>query len=125
MGQQVVACGLCKCSFGLAPSPLMVLPQNRILSSTGPAATIMDHKPFVNIMPFGMCTSPSNPAVIAALGAPVPCTPVTPAPWAPIAPNILTSAGGPVLTSTSMTMCAFAGVITVTFAGQVSQITTP
>jgi hypothetical protein len=74
------------CSFGVAPSVLTVLPLNRTLTSNMPAANIMDHIPMVNIMPFGMCITPSNPAVAAATAAamgvltPMPCVPVTPAP---------------------------------------------
>ena len=44
------------CSFGMAPSSLVVLPSNRV-----PDANIMDHIPMVNIMPFGMCMSLANP----------------------------------------------------------------
>ena len=43
-----------QCSFGVAPSSLVVLPTNKMLTSFVPAANIMDHKPMVNIMPFGM-----------------------------------------------------------------------
>jgi hypothetical protein len=50
-----------QCTWG-APSSLVVLPVNRVMTSFVPAANIMDHKPMVNIMPFGMCTSPANPA---------------------------------------------------------------
>ena len=55
----------------------------------------MDNKPFVNILPFGMCMSLANPmvaaATAAALGAltPMPCIPVTPAPWVPGSPTVL------------------------------------
>ena len=55
-----------KCSMGLAPSTLIVLPVNKVLTSNVPAANIMDNKPIVNIVPFGMCKSPANPAVAAA-----------------------------------------------------------
>ena len=74
-----------QCSFGVAPSALMVLPQNRVLTGPVPsAANIMDNKPLVNILPFGMCSSLANPTVAiataAALGVltPMPCIPVTP-----------------------------------------------
>ena len=73
-------CDVLQCSFGAAPSALSVLPANCVTTGT-PAATIMDNKPFVNILPFGMCISPANPEVIAetaaALGVltPAPCIP--------------------------------------------------
>ena len=54
------------CSFGLAPSSLVVLPVNRVMTGNQPAANIMDHMPMVNILPFGMCSSLANPAVAAA-----------------------------------------------------------
>jgi hypothetical protein len=125
MGIQVVGTGLCKCSFGLAPAPLNVLPQNRVLSCGRPVATIMDNKPFVNVVPFGMCTSPSNPAVIAASGAPMPCTPQTPAPWIPGSPTTIIGTGGPALTNSSTLMCVYAGVISVVFPGIVNEMVSP
>ena len=42
-----------QCSFGAAPSSLVVLPTNGALTGS-PAATIMDHQPIVNVPPFGM-----------------------------------------------------------------------
>lgn len=60
MGIQVCTGAMMMCSFGVAPSSLVVLPQNRTLTGT-PAANIMDNKPIVNIPPFGMCMSPANP----------------------------------------------------------------
>jgi hypothetical protein len=39
--------------------------ENRVMTDNVPE-NIMDNKPFVNILPFGMCQSPSNPAVAAA-----------------------------------------------------------
>ncbi|HXI52640.1 MAG TPA: DUF4280 domain-containing protein, partial [Candidatus Saccharimonadales bacterium] len=65
MAQQVVAGAMMMCSFGVAPSALVVLPANQTMVGGPPAANIMDNKPIVNIPPFGMCTTPSNPAVAA------------------------------------------------------------
>lgn len=116
-----------KCSFGMAPSLLVVLPVNRVLTVT-PDANIMDHKPFVNILPFGMCSSPANPAVAAATAAafgvptPVPCTPMTPAPWVPGVPTVLL-ANMPTLNNTSKLMCVFGGVIEFVTAGQTTVMT--
>ncbi|MHC4166683.1 MAG: DUF4280 domain-containing protein, partial [Planctomycetota bacterium] len=66
MAKQVVASAMMQCSFGAAPSALIVLPTNRVMVEGRPAANIMDHKPVVNIPTFGMCTTQSNPAVAAA-----------------------------------------------------------
>jgi Domain of unknown function (DUF4280) len=116
-----------KCSFGLAPSSLVVLPVNRTLTSNMPAANIMDHVPMMNIMPFGMCTCPSNPMVAAATAAalgvltPMPCLPVTPAPWVPGAPNVLV-ANMPALDNTSKLMCNWGGVIQILVPGQMTHM---
>ena len=122
MGQKVCGGAMCACSFGVAPSSLMVLPANKVLTAM-PFANIMDNKPMVNIMPFGMCTSPMNPQVIAltaaALGVPTPapCIPNTVAPWVPGSPTVLV-ANMPALNSDSKLMCLWGGVIQITFAGQ-------
>lgn len=115
------------CSFGLAPSTLTVLPVNRTLSGNQPAANIMDHKPMVNIMPFGMCNTPSNPAVATATAAasgvltPMPCMPATTAPWITGAPTVLIG-NMPALDNTHKCMCMWGGVITVAFPGQVKEM---
>ena len=122
MPLQVCMGATLKCSFGAAPSSLVVLPANRTLTQT-PDANIMDNKPMVNIMPFGMCSSLANPAVAAAtaaaLGAltPQPCVPVIAAPWVPGAATVLI-ANMPALDNTCKLMCAWAGVIEVVNAGQ-------
>ena len=69
MGNQVCMGAMCQCSFGMAPSSLVVTPENKTLTSNMPAATIMDNVPMKNIMPFGMCTSMSNPTVASATAA--------------------------------------------------------
>lgn len=65
MSQCVCSGAQLKCSFGMAPSLLTVLPTGRVNNLT-PCATIMDNKPMVNIMTFGMCRSMANPEVAAA-----------------------------------------------------------
>ena len=65
MANAVCMGAMLKCSFGVAPSSLVVLPLNRVMSPQ-PVANIMDSKPFMNIMPFGMCQSLANPMVAAA-----------------------------------------------------------
>jgi hypothetical protein len=83
----------------------------------------MDHIPMTNIMPFGMCQSPSNPAVAAATAAamgaltPMPCIPNTPAPWTPGAATVLIKSM-PALNDSSQLMCIWGGTITVSNPGQ-------
>ncbi len=120
MASQVSMGALLKCSMGVAPSPLVVLPANKVMAEGPPAANIMDHKPMVNIMPFGMCMSPANPVVAAATAAamgvltPMPCIPATAAPWIAGAPTVLIG-NIPALNNTSKCMCNWAGVIMITF----------
>ena len=122
MPQQVCMGATLQCSFGAAPSTLVVLPANRVLTQT-PDANIVDNKPLVNIMPFGMCSSTANPAVIAATAAalgvltPMPCVPVIPAPWAPGAPTVLIG-NMPALDNNCILNCAWAGVIKINSPGQ-------
>lgn len=112
-----------QCSFGLAPSTLIVLPENQTLVSNQPMATIMDNKPMVNIPPFGMCNTISNPAVAAATAAklgvftPAACVPVTTAPWVPGSPTVLV-ANKPALNNNSKLMCNWGGVIQILNPGQ-------
>jgi hypothetical protein len=95
------------------------------MAGSQPAANIMDYVPMLNIMPFGMCITPTNPevasATAAALGVPtpMPCIPVVPAPWTPGAIQT-TLDEFPSLDNISTCMCTWGGVITITFAGQVT-----
>lgn len=122
MGFCVCAGAMLQCSFGNAPGTLNVLPTNMVTTTT-PLATIMDNKPMVNILPFGMCMSPSNPMVAAATAAalgvltPQPCIPVTAAPWAPGSPTVLIK-NFPALNNSSKLMCSYGGVIQINSAGQ-------
>ena len=127
MPMQVINGAQLMCSQGMAPSALVVLPMNRVMSSNQPAANIMDNKPMLNIMPFGMCMSPANPTVAAATAAamgvltPMPCIPATTAPWAPGAPTVLL-ANMPSLDNTCQLMCMWAGVIQVISPGQMTHL---
>ena len=127
MPQHVCNGATLACSFGVAPSSLVVLPVNRVMTSSQPAATIMDHVPQVNIMPFGVCITPSNPMVAAATAAalgvltPQPCLPVTVSPWVAGAPTVL-EGGSPVLDNISTLMCMWGGVIQVVVPGQFTEL---
>jgi hypothetical protein len=83
----------------------------------------MDHIPMTNIMPFGMCMSPSNPTVAAATSAamgvltPMPCIPATPAPWVPGAPTVLLG-NAPALDNVSTLTCIWGGVISFVTPGE-------
>ena len=122
MAMQVCMGAMLKCSFGAAPSSLVVLPTNCVTTGT-PAANIMDGAPMVNVMPFGTCSSMANPTVAAATAAamgaltPMPCIPVTPAPWAPGAATV-TIGGMPALDNSSKLECSWGGVIEISDAGQ-------
>ena len=123
MPLQVCMGAMMQCSFGVAPSSLVVLPTNRVMTNMVPDANIMDHIPMTNIMPFGMCTSIANPVVASATAAalgvltPMPCIPATPAPWVAGAPTVLLG-NFPSLDNVSQLMCMWAGVITFVDAGE-------
>ncbi|REL27689.1 DUF4280 domain-containing protein [Thalassotalea euphylliae] len=123
MAKQICAGAMMTCTFGVAPAPLSVLPTAKTMAGGPPAATIMDHKPFVNIPTFGMCSSLANPTTAAATSAalgvltPTPCIPATSSPWIPGAPTVLIG-GNPALNNSSKCMCNWAGVISFTAPGQ-------
>lgn len=110
----VAATAMLQCSFGIAPASLSTL-NVTVLVEGKPAATAMDFAPAVNIPPFGMCTSLSNPTVAAAtataLGVltPMPCLPVT-TPWVAPIPTVLI-AGKPAMNLSAKCTCAWGGVI--------------
>ncbi len=127
MGVQCCMGASMMCSFGAAPSTLVVLPTNKVLATT-PAANIMDNKPIVNIPPFGVCMSMANPTVAAATAAalgvltPMPCVPVTAAPWIVGSPTILIG-NMPTLDNNSKLMCNWGGVIQFVAPGQFKVMT--
>ncbi|MFM9902642.1 MAG: DUF4280 domain-containing protein [Polaromonas sp.] len=125
MGIQVVTGASIMCSFGAAPSVLSPIPKGPPVMAGGPpVCTIMDHVPIANIKPFGVCRSPANPMVAAAMAIPppgvlkpMPCIPVTPAPWVPGSPTVLIN-NFPALNNSSKCMCTWGGVIQIVVPGQ-------
>lgn len=124
MGKLVCGGAMLKCSFGMAPGTLNVLPLNRTMSGA-PAANIMDNVPMLNILPFGMCQSLANPMVAAATAAamgaltPMPCLPVTTAPWVLGSPTVMI-ANMPALNDGSKLVCNWGGMIEVSMPGQMT-----
>ena len=123
MGIKVVAGAVLMCPFGTATSVLNVTSQSKILVEGKPVATIKDTKAFVNIPPFGMCTSMANPqvasATAAALGVltPQPCTPTAAGTWV-VTQNKVMSGGAPCLCNDSVLSCSLGqGAITITNPG--------
>lgn len=126
MPMQVCMGAQMMCTFGMAPSNLVVLPPPKMAQTNQmPDANIMDHIPMVNIMPFGMCMSLANPevasATAAALGVltPMPCIPNTPAPWVPGAATVMLG-NAPTLDNVSQLMCIWGGVITFVTPGEMT-----
>ena len=122
MPQQVCTTAVMMCTFGMAPSSFMATPRP-VFTSNQMAGVITDNIPMLNIPPFGMCNSLSNPTVASATAAalgvltPMPCLPVFPAPWMPGAPTVLIQ-GILALDNTCKLMCAWGGQVTISMPGQ-------
>lgn len=112
----VTAGAMLTCSFGMAPTSLVVAAP-RPLTENRPTAAVTDVSP-ANIPTFSMCLSLANPVTAgltaAALGALTPgaCVPVIAAPWIPTAPTTVVG-GIPVLVMGSTCMCAYGGVVSI------------
>ena len=111
------------CTFGMVPCPLTVNPGRTVFMAGMQRGNIMDFMPMTNISSFGMCSAPTNPAVIAATSAamgvftPAPCLPAVTTPWMPGCPTILVQ-GAPALTNTCRNMCMWLGQISFSTSGQ-------
>ncbi|RZI46934.1 DUF4280 domain-containing protein [Candidatus Finniella inopinata] len=123
MGVQTISTAPISCCMGTAPATLTALPISFDLTMVMPAATINDHLPFLNILPFGMCITLGNPLVAAATAAalgilvPLPCLPMTMAPWAPGAPTVQLG-GQPALNDSSVLTCMWGAAIAIGSPGQ-------
>jgi hypothetical protein len=124
MAIQVVSGAMLKCSYGVAPSSLNVLPINRVMAGA-PAANVMDMIPMLNIPPFGMCQSMANPMVAAATAAalgvltPMPCIPMPAGPWSPGSPKVKIGEMK-ALSNNSKATCAWGGQIQILMPGQMT-----
>lgn len=123
MGFHASMGAMMQCSFGVAPSTLVVVPAQRMIDTAVPAANISDHVPIMNIPPFGACTSLANPTVASATAAalgvltPMPCIPVTTSPWIPGVSTVL-EGGMPAVDNNCKLMCQWGGVIQILSPGQ-------
>ncbi len=96
----------------------MVLPDKKV-NSLLPVAVKTDHIPLFNILPFGMCSNPANPMVIAATAAalgvltPVPCIPCTVQDWSKPCGKVKVG-GREVINMDSELQCLYGGSIKVT-----------
>ena len=121
MGMPVVSGAQMTCTMGVSPSTLVIIPRGSTVENR-PVATVMDHRPYVNILPFGLCASLTNPITAAqtsaALGVLTPgtCMPVIPLPWVPGAPGSLVN-NEPMLTAESRCTCAYGGVVSIAMPG--------
>ena len=113
-----------KCSMGDSQSELGVIHPVKPKYLHGEnMANIMDHKPMVNIKPFGQCKSLANPVVAAATAAnygklqPMPCIPNTISPWIVGKTNVLVKMQ-PALMNNDKLMCMWAGLIEISDEGQ-------
>lgn len=93
-----------------------------VLAEGKPAATIFDAASLVNVGPFGLCTTLTNPlvasATAAALGVltPQPCIPQTMS-FIPDGNKVLIG-GKPCLAQDCKLTCVYAGQISITLPGQ-------
>ena len=122
MSNLVVNNSLIKCSYGAAPVPITVIPMGPPVSGQSQlVATVNDIIPMVNIKPFGICNSPSNPMGMGkpTFPTPCPCIPTIPSPWSP-ASTVLKINGQKALLKNASCKCIWSGSITVvTIAQQV------
>ena len=110
-----------QCVVGAAPMPMTVLPTSRVMAGSMPLANMSNMTPFMNVMPFAICSI----LTATALGVPIPCAPATVAPWTLSAMRVMTG-GQPTVAQISMTNCAIGGMVMVNMPGQMQvQVSAP
>lgn len=126
MPKYVCMGAMMQCSFGMAPSQLIVMDPTRPTIQGKFKANIMDFTPMVNIPPFGMCQSMTNPTVSAATAAafgvltPMPCVPVITAPWSPGGQQKICNF--PALLENGKCLCSWGGNISINNPGHTEMI---
>jgi hypothetical protein len=105
--------GMCICTMGAAPSPIVVTSNQTEFCNGQLSATIMDYVSLTNITPFGTCTT----LTAAANGVPTPCVPATQSPWTTGSP-ITSIQKIPSLRECDTLACLVGGTISIQFPGQ-------
>lgn len=127
MAKPVCMGAVLQCTFGMAPSNLVILDPTRPMIQNKFVGNIMDFAPIANIPPFGMCQSMSNPQVASATAAamgtltPMPCIPVIVGTWTPGGKDKV--ANMPMLVDSCQLRCAWGGTITIKQPGQTTNVT--
>lgn len=104
------------CEYGVSPMPLLSIPMGAPVMAGGMLAlTLPQVTPYANVLPFALCESSSNP-LVDLIGT-APCTPMTVLPWLPDSFTVLVN-GEPWAFEDSLTMCAYAGEISVLIPSQ-------
>lgn len=99
----VVDGALLQCTQGDAPCPLTVTNHIMVQADDKPMATVLDHKPGVNLKTFGTCKATGGP-----------CTPVTAFPWLPGSQTNVKIGDQYVLLKSDQLLCSAAsGIITI------------
>ncbi len=110
------------CTHGSSTALLSIVPGRR---PNALVATVRDHASLMNIAPFGLCSSLSNPRVAAATAAaqgnltPQYCVPHTPGPWTQPEPAVDVD-GVEALHECATCRCAWGGRISVKPSPEVS-----
>lgn len=113
------------CSFGTGPGTLIAIPKGQpVMMENKIAATVMDHLPFANILPFPTCIAPTNPAGMGKVPVPTPgpCIPVTTSPWVPPSPTTKINGNQALCMGATLQCVAWAGVITIIDPGTTKEI---
>ncbi|WP_139488160.1 DUF4280 domain-containing protein [Brevibacillus dissolubilis] len=119
----VVAGAVLGCSFGSEQSKLKTPFSHGVYIKNKAQMNIKDFTPLVHIMPFGKCSSLSNPTVAAATAAnngvlkEMPCIPVVTMPWINGKADVLIDEE-PALLNKCTNQCMYCGTISIQDDGQ-------
>ena len=100
------------CTMGTIPTTLLI-PFSTVHTLHMPIATIEDYN-LTNIITFGICNSPANPAFKPPIIPP--CVPILES-WSPGSSTVKIK-GCPVLNFSSKCQCQYGGTISIISAGQ-------